>query len=250
MKPSDIDINCDVGESNIGGYLALEKTILPLVSSCNIACGGHAGDIDQMHAVIELSRKHNVRIGAHPSYPDRANFGRLTMHLTEEALFDTITLQIYILKCIAEQHGMSLHHVKAHGALYNDAAKNENLSNILIEAVIQIDASLKIYCLPHSVTAQIAPTKGVKIWHEAFIDRLYEDDGSLVNRKYKRAVIVDHNEAGQQYASLAISKNVSTVSGKIIDINADTLCIHGDNPNVIPILKQCHKIAKENNITL
>ena len=229
------DLNCDVGEG-----MDNDAAIMPYITSASIACGYHAGDDDTMKKTVELCLLHGVLIGAHPSYPDRANFGRVDMLHDKlkpaeipELLFD----QIHSLKMICEQEGTWLHHVKPHGALYNRAAKDAEVSRMICNAIRDIDPSLILYGLSNSITAQEAAYHDLQFMQEAFADRTYQDDGSLTPRNRSNALITETTVAVQQALQLAEEQTVTTVSGKVISVKVDTLCIHGDGPQALTFAK-------------
>lgn len=189
MNVFQIDINADVGEG-IGN----ESDLLPLISSCNIACGGHAGDETTMRNVVKLAVKHKVKIGAHPSFPDKENFGREIVDLSCAALFTEIKEQIKTLLKICREEQAQLNHVKPHGALYNLAAKDKNTAEVVIEVMKRFHQSIKLYVPYGSVIAEIAIQENIPIIYEAFADRNYNNDLSLVSRKKPNALIINSEE--------------------------------------------------------
>lgn len=232
----NIDLNCDLGEG-VGN----EPQVLPLVSSCNIACGGHAGDEATMRWVVALAKKYKVKVGAHPSYPDSANFGRVTMELTPSKLIKTVREQINQLVSICAEEGTQLHHIKAHGALYNDIAKGGDLAKVFLEAIVPYKKDVFLYVPVKSVMAQLAIAEGFKIKKEAFADRNYNTDLSLVSRKMEHALIVSPNAVLEHLLRMVNEGKVRTVSGALENIHADTYCIHGDTPNALQILTYLSK---------
>jgi UPF0271 protein len=240
-----IDINCDLGEG-VGN----EAELLPLVSSCNIACGGHAGDEATMKWVVSLAKKHEVKIGAHPSYPDKANFGRVSMFLSPNELITTVREQIARLISICIQDGVKLHHIKAHGALYNDIAKGGDLAQVFLEAIAPYKASQFLYVPSGSGLEQLAILQGFKIKKEAFGDRNYNADLSLVSRKKDNALIHTPQSVLEHMLRMVIESKVLTVSGMLKDIGADTYCIHGDTANALQILMYLSKALPKQNIFL
>ncbi len=231
MEKFYIDINCDVGEG-IGN----EEGILPLISSCNIACGGHTGDKGTMTQTVMLAKKYGVRIGAHPSYPDRKNFGRTTLTIDDDSLKASIQDQIKGLKLILDHAEVPLHHIKAHGALYNDLARNPALSELFLATVTPYKKSVYLYVPPDSVMAEKAMEKGFTIKFEAFADRNYNDDLSLVSRKLPNAVIREPQEVLDHLVGMVKKGKVKSVGGSECTIQADTYCLHGDTPNALRIL--------------
>ena len=243
MKELLIDINCDVGEG-IGN----EADLLPLISSCNIACGGHAGDLESMMHVVKLAKENGVLIGAHPSYPDLKNFGRLTMNIEPTDLKESIQKQIIELNAIVKSQELSLHHIKPHGALYNDLAKNKKLAQLFLEAIVSYKEDTFLYVPPGSIIAQLAITQGFNIKYEAFADRSYNQDLSLVSRKLPKAVLDVPDNVYDHLVEMVKKSRVTAVNGKQIPIKADTYCLHGDTPNALQILMYLSKKLLEQNI--
>ncbi len=245
MTPNAIDINVDVGEG-IGN----ESQLMPYISSCNIACGGHAGDKDTMRNVIRLAKKHRVKIGAHPSFPDKVNFGRIRMEMSCAALFKSIKGQVDDLFNILREEHRSLHHIKPHGALYNLAAVDERIANVIIEVMKTMVLPIKLYVPYKSVIEKLAITQNIPIIYEAFADRNYHEDLTLVSRKEAAASI--HNEAHlfTHIFNMISKQKVKTITGKIVDIKAQTFCIHGDNPNAVNLIKNLGLRLKNHDIQI
>lgn len=234
MKTS-IDVNCDLGEG-VGN----DAEIMPYISSCNIACGGHAGDKNSMREITALALLHDVRIGAHPSYPDKENFGRKKLELSNDYLAESLVAQVQGLKVIVENSGGKLHHLKPHGALYNNACVDNSLANVVIQVIKYIDSKLILYAPHNSIVAKLAIENGVSVMYEAFADRNYNDDMTLVSRDLDNALITDPELVFQHVLRLLDDK-VETISGKTFPIEADTVCVHGDTDNAASILKQLHE---------
>ncbi|HLZ17052.1 MAG TPA: 5-oxoprolinase subunit PxpA, partial [Cyclobacteriaceae bacterium] len=228
MNNLTIDINCDMAEG-IGN----EWELMPLVSSANIACGYHAGDKELMMETVALCLRHQVAIGAHPSFPDRENFGRTSMNLPLSRVKEIIVDQVCLLKEIAETQGGKLHHVKPHGALYNMAARDPLLSNCIAAAVKSIDANLILYGLSQSVMISEAEKIDLKTANEVFADRTYQPDGSLTPRTNPNALIQDEREAVGQALRLIKENKVGVEGGQYISLKADTLCLHGDGGHAV-----------------
>ncbi|RED49247.1 5-oxoprolinase subunit PxpA [Seonamhaeicola aphaedonensis] len=245
MESCVIDINADVGEG-IGN----ESELMPLISSCNIACGGHAGDVNTMHEVVQLAKKHKVKIGAHPSFPDRENFGRKRMDISCAALITSLKHQIKDLLSILHKENATLHHIKPHGALYNLAAENEKFANVIIEVIKSMDRPVQLYVPYKSVIATLAKENKIEITYEAFADRNYNNDLSLVSREENNAIITDENQMLQHVLYMVKNKMVKTVSGKEIPILAETICVHGDGPNVIKMVKTLNKKLEVNGVRI
>ena len=231
MKKRYIDINCDVGEG-IGN----EAGILPLVSSCNIACGGHTGDITSMTATAKLAKKHGVHIGAHPSYPDVGNFGRISMVIDPHALSESIEQQIKIFKRILDKERLIMHHIKPHGALYNDLVRDHELSDLFLNTIENYKESVFLYAPFGSIIAQKSIERGFKVKFEAFADRTYNPDLGLVSRRLPNAVLKEPQKVLDQLLTMVLEGKVKTVDGGEAPLQADTFCLHGDTPNALQIL--------------
>src|SRR5690606_28405726 len=186
-----IDLNCDMGESFGAWTMGQDEAILPFVSSANIACGFHAGDPATMRKTVAAAIRHGVALGAHPGLPDLQGFGRRSMDITPESAYDMVVVQVGALAGVAASQRARLHHVKAHGALYNMASANRELADAIARAVYDVDKSLVFYALASSVQAEVAQQLGLTVAHEVFADRSYQADGSLTPRKLPNAMIVD-----------------------------------------------------------
>ena len=240
-----VDINVDVGEG-----LNNEFKLLPYVSSCNIACGGHAGDIDTMRRVVRLALENNVKIGAHPSFPDKANFGRKEIEISCADLYTSLRKQIRgLINVLRDEHTV-LHHVKPHGALYNLAATDKTTAKVIIEVMKSIAMPIKLYVPYNSVIEKLAKKERISVLVEAFADRNYNDDLTLVSRTQKKAIISDYNEVFNHVYKMIISQKVKTINGIEVDIKADTFCVHGDHPNSDMLLKNLVSKLKENHISI
>jgi UPF0271 protein len=233
-----IDLNCDMGEG-----LPTDVSIFPFISSANIACGGHAGDTNTMRRSVELALRYGVAIGAHPSYPDRAGFGRTDILESQPGMGDKplpfntllpgLTAQIAALEAICRDMGARLHHVKPHGALYNRAAKDAAVSMIICEAVSAVDPSLIIYGLSGSLTRQAAVSAGLGFVNEVFADRRYRSDGSLTPRTDQNALIRDPASMLFQVLTMIKRGQVRASTGSFIPIVADSVCLHGDGDHAV-----------------
>ena len=222
-----------------------EAQIMPHISRCNIACGGHAGTPEIMRRSIELALKNGVAIGAHPSYPDKANFGRKSMPITPEALKNTLVAQIQKLNEFAHEQGAQLSHVKPHGALYHDLAESLELGRIFSDAVREVLGTTTIITAPYSVLFDDQMNQPHTLWAEGFIDRRYHHDLRLVSRANEQAIIHDPELAYEQYLSLCSGK-ISSLEGPIIPIQVKTCCLHSDHPNAL-IIAQRLNLNKKNN---
>jgi len=226
-----IDLSADLAEGAPD-----EEKIWPMITSANVACGGHVGERQTMTEAVRRARRHNVRVGAHPSYPDRANFGRKSMTMSPPALRATIVEQVGALRDVADRERVPLQFVKPHGALYNDAHSNVVLAGIIVDAIRAVDPSLAIVCANKSEMATAARTSGTKVIREAFADRRYNADGSLVNRSIAGSLLgVD--EAADQAELLARERVVIAIDGSRVSVAFDTLCIHADMENAVARLR-------------
>lgn len=236
MEKMNLDINCDLGEG-----LDNDALLMPLIQSCNIACGGHAGDERSMKNAISLAKKFKVKAGAHPSYPDRENFGRKVMEISMPALKNSIKQHVSSFLQISKATDYPMHHIKPHGALYNELAKNPELAEMLVDLIKTDFPNTVLFCPPHSVIEKIAKENGLPVMLEVFADRNYHPDYSLVQRSHPQAVITDPSFVLAHVENMIKNKRIKTLEGVEIPIQADTLCIHGDNPNALEILKSLRK---------
>ncbi len=228
-----IDLNADLGEG-----CGDDEAILACVSSANIACGGHAGDLQSMQIAVAAAARAGVHIGAHPSFPDRANFGRTEMQLDPATLDASLRQQILALRAVCQQQGQTLHHVKPHGALYNQAARDEQLAHQVVALIQSIDASLIIYGLAGGAMADAAQALGMRFYHEGFADRRYTDEKQLVARHQADAIITDTALALQQALRMAQQQQVISQHGQCLSLQIDTLCLHGDGPHALALAQQ------------
>jgi UPF0271 protein len=232
-----IDINCDVGEG-----VNNEAKLLSYIQLCNIACGAHAGDEQLMREIVKLALTSKVKIGAHPSYPDKENFGRKSIKISSSDLKLSIQKQLNTLNTIIKDEGAILHHIKPHGALYNDIAKNEELSLTFLEAIFNYKKKSKLVIPFNSIIAKNALKQGFSIIYEGFADRNYNNDLSLVARNEKNAVLTDIIEIEKHVKGMLFNDEVTTISGKKITIKAATFCVHSDTENAIEIVKKLAKL--------
>jgi UPF0271 protein len=225
-----IDLNADVGES-FGAYtLGNDAALMAWITSANIAAGFHAGDPSVLRETIRLARAHGVAIGAHPGFPDLAGFGRRELHVNPREAEDFILYQIAAVAGVAAAEGAALAHVKAHGALFNMAARDRPLADALARAVAAFDPSLRLYAPPDSEIASAARAHGLPVAIEVFADRAYEADGRLVSRRKAGAVIHDVSTVVARAVGLIADRTIVAVDGSRLPVDADTICIHGDTP--------------------
>ncbi len=221
-----IDLSADLGEGSPG-----EDDIWPLISSANVACGGHVGDEESMQHAATRAARHDVRLGAHPSYPDRENFGRVSMEISPHDLHASLVAQISALRAFA-----LVQHVKPHGALYNDAHGNRALADVIVGAIREVDSAIALVAPDHSQMAAAARAAGTVVIREAFADRRYEPDGSLVSRKIAGATL-SVDEAAEQAALLVREGVVVARDGSRVEIAFDTICIHADMRGAVERLR-------------
>ncbi|MEX2379949.1 MAG: LamB/YcsF family protein [Vicingaceae bacterium] len=239
-----MDINADLGEG-----AGNDKQIMPLITSCNIACGGHYGDENSIGSTLRLARKNQVRVGAHLSFPDRLNFGRKKLNLSAKELASSLHSQLSIFLQLCREEKLKLHHIKTHGALYNYGANEPKYVNVLIELLSQLPNPPIIYLqqntLLHQQAKELFPVK-----KEAFIDRRYIDGTTLVSRNASNALITDPKEAWDQFYLLYNNHQIIGIDGKERTLSADTFCVHGDHPASVKILKYIHQQLHKNGISL
>ena len=232
-----IDLNSDMGES-FGAYtIGADEEILRWVTSANVACGWHGGDPHVMRQTVERAKARGVAVGAHPSYPDLLGFGRRPMQITRQEARDYMLYQIGALRAFVAAAGLTLQHVKPHGAIYNVAAKDRELSLGIAEAVKAAGGDLLLMGLPDSEMLKAARELGVRVAREAFGDRAYNEDGSLVSRKIAGSLITDPDEVAERVIGLAQGRVVA-ITGKEIRFQADTICLHGDTPGAATIARR------------
>lgn len=235
-----IDLNSDVGES-FGIYkLGLDEEVIPLISSANIACGFHAGDPAVMKRTISLAKENGVGAGAHPGFPDLIGFGRRQMDATLEEIKDYVTYQIGALQSFASMAGIRLQHVKPHGALYNMAVKDADVWDAVAEVLAGLDKDLILVALAgpnRSELEAIGSRHSIRIAFEFFADRAYNPDGSLVSRREAGAVLHDHKEVAKRVIKMVTEGMVVAGDGREIRLEADTICVHGDNPDAVALVK-------------
>lgn len=241
-----IDINCDLGEG-----MPNDAAIMPYISSANIACGYHAGDESIMRNTIDLCLKHKVAIGAHPGFSDRKNFGRKPVLLSADELYNLVWKQMEIIQTICKEKNTKVHHVKLHGALYNIAAKDRAISKIVAQAVNDFDPELIFYGLSGSVMIEEAMALGLKTANEVFADRTYQPDGTLTPRTHQHALLEHVTDVVKQTEQIVTEKCVTTLTGEIMPLKVDTICIHGDGPYAVDFIQHIYRklVALEAQIT-
>ena len=245
-----VDLNSDMGES-FGNYkIGQDDEVIKYITSSNIACGFHAGDPNVMRYTVKLAKENNVAIGAHPGFPDLQGFGRRKMDIPAEEVKNLITYQVGALQAIAKTEGMKLQHVKPHGAFYNTIVNDKKLGQAVVEAILEINKDLILVGLANSKIINIALKSGLKIAREAFADREYNFDSTLVKRSIPGAVISDSDVIAKRVIKMINQQKVETIDGKIIDLQFDTICLHGDNKNALNVIKAIRKILAEEKIEI
>jgi UPF0271 protein len=236
-----IDLNSDVGES-FGAYrIGLDEEVIPLISSANIGCGFHGGDPSVMRQTVALAQEHGVALGAHPGFPDLIGFGRRKIDATLEEIRDYVIYQIGALQAFATMQNMKLQHVKAHGALYNMAEQDVRIWEAIAQVIAGIDRQLILVAIAGPMreeVKEIGRRYGIRVAFEFFADRAYNRDGSLVSRREPGAVIHDPQQAAERVLKMVTEKRIVAKDGADIEVVADTICVHGDNPAAVRLTKQ------------
>lgn len=246
FRMKTIDFNCDLGESK--EEEGLYGQVMPVITSANIACGLHAGGPDAMWKALMAARQAGCLVGAHPGFDDKANFGRTPLALTDRELTCCLLYQLGALKAMCQEAGAALSYVKPHGAMYNMAAKDEHMSEVICRAVKAVDPDLILVGLSGSRTQDACAKEGMRFAAEVFADRAYNPDGSLVSRKLPGAVLTDQKAVIDQVLDLVGKGQVRAIDGTVIKVKADTLCMHGDNPQAARFASLIRRTLEENGI--
>ena len=243
-----VDLNCDLGES-FGAYsIGMDEAMIPLISSANIACGFHAGDPAVMHRTVRLCRQYGVAVGAHPGYPDLVGFGRRNMNVSPEQVADDLLYQIGALKAFCDLEGVPLRHVKPHGALYNQAAKDPALASAVCQVIRAIDPDLKLLAQGGTEMQAAALRAGIHFVCEAFADRAYQPNGLLVPRGTDGAMITDENLAVSRVIRMIRDRKVLALDGTDTTVQADSVCVHGDNEKALLFVRKIREALLAENI--
>src|SRR5256714_7003385 len=245
-----IDLNCDMGESYGAWKMGDDAGVMPHVSSATVACGFHGGDPATIRKTVRLAVDNGVAIGAHPSLPDIMGFGRRTMRISPQEMYDLIVYQAGAVEAFARAAGARLHHVKCHGALYNMAANDEALSEAMARAVRDLGSKVMLYALSNSKMMHVAKAKAVPVLGEVFADRGYSDDGTLAPRDRPGGMIEDAAEAVKRAIGMIEEGHVVSLSGKRVPVSADTLCLHGDQPGAVAFARAIRKAFSERGIEI
>lgn len=233
-----IDLNCDMGES-FGPYqFGMDEQVMPLITSANVACGFHAGDPQVMRRTVALAGQHGVAVGAHVSFPDLAGFGRRELQADPAEVENDVTYQIGALWAFCKAAGVPLRHVKPHGALYNMAQRDEQLAGAVARAAAAVDPALLMFAQPGSALERAGVAVGLTVVPEAFADRAYSPDGRLLSRKQPGAVVSDLDEVTARALRLVCEGQVVATDGTVIPLRARTLCVHGDTPGALGLVRR------------
>jgi UPF0271 protein len=252
MKKIDrrsIDLNCDMGESYGAWKMGDDAGVMPHISSANIACGFHGGDPATIRKTVRLALDHGVAVGAHPSLPDLQGFGRRAMKISPQEMYDLVVYQAGAVEAFARAAGAKLHHIKCHGALYNMAATDEALSDAMARAARDL-GNVMLYALSNSTMMKVVKKRGVPVCGEVFADRGYSDDGTLAPRDKPGGMIEDAAKSVQQALAMVEEGYVTSLSGKRVPVAADTLCIHGDQPNAVLFSRTINEVFREHGIKI
>ena len=245
-----VDLNSDLGES-FGRYtIGSDDKIIPLITSANVACGYHASDPVVMDKTLSMAREAGIRVGAHPGYPDLMGFGRRNMNVTPQEAKAYTLYQLGALDAFCRAHGLKMQHVKPHGAFYNMAGKDYELSQAICQAVKEFDDSLIVLALSGGELAHAAKDMGLRTALEVFADRAYEEDGSLVNRRKEGAMVTDENIAIARVVRMIKEKKVTAITGKDIPIQADSVCVHGDGAKALAFVEKIRKTLTEEGVEI
>lgn len=245
-----IDLNCDMGESFGAWKMGNDEAVLDHVTSANIACGYHAGDPRTMRRTVQMALARKVAVGAHPGFQDLPGFGRRAMTLTRDEAYEAVLYQIGALAGFAQAQGARLRFVKAHGALYNIAARDAALAGAIAAAVADFDRDLAFYGLAGSELLRAAEAAGLQAVSEVFADRSYQDDGSLTPRSQPGAMIEDVERSVQQVLGMVLEGKVRSVSGREVPVKADTLCIHGDQPGALAFVRRIREALAQAGVSV
>lgn len=237
-----INLNCDLGEG-----AAFDEKIIPLINSANIACGFHAGNRDMMESTVKLCIDNNVGIGAHPGYPDKENFGRTNLDVTPKQVYDYTLAQLEALGNVVASKSKIVH-IKPHGAMYNQAAKNKDLADAIVDAITDFNKDLILLALSGSQMIDSAKAKGVKYASEVFADRAYEADGSLRARSLENSMITDEDLAVERVIKMVKTGKVTAYTGEEIDIEAHSVCVHGDSEKAFVFVQKLNEAFSKNGI--
>jgi len=245
-----MDINSDLGESYGAWRMGDDAALLDVVTSANVACGFHAGDPAGILQTVRAAAQRGVAVGAHVAYPDLVGFGRRNMDPTSRELVADVIYQIGALQGLARAAGTQVRYVKPHGALYNTIAHDERQGNDVVTALLEIDPGLTLLALAGSPLIERARARGLRVVAEAFADRAYNDDGSLVSRRLPGAVLHDAGEAAERMRRLVQTGEVATITGGTVRLQADSICVHGDSPGAVEMARRVRARLEQAGVAL
>ena len=245
-----VDLNCDMGES-FGPYtLGLDEQVMPLITSANVACGFHAGDPHVLRRTVALAARHGVAIGAHVSFPDLVGFGRREMNATADEVENDTLYQIGAIAAFCRAAGVPLRHVKPHGALYNMAQRDPALAGAIVRAVSSFDPRLLLFAQPGSAMEQVAREAGLTVVGEVFADRAYTSEGALASRKLPGSVIHDPEQVAGRAVHMVTRGSVVAMDGTAVPLRAETICVHGDTPGAVALIRQMRQQLEAAGVTV
>jgi UPF0271 protein len=245
-----IDLNADLGESFGPWPMGQDALLMPSITSANVACGFHAGDPGVMRRTLRLARQHGVAVGAHPGFPDLVGFGRRELQATPDEVEDMVLYQLSALAGMAAAEGVTLQHVKAHGALYNMAVRDRALADAIARAVISFDRTLILFGLPSSELLRAGEAAGLQTAAEIFADRAYQPDGSLASRRAPGSVLHDAAVVVERAVAMVRDRQVTATDGSTVRLRADTLCLHGDTPGAAALAAQIRAALQSAGVTI
>jgi 5-oxoprolinase (ATP-hydrolysing) subunit A len=245
-----VDLNCDLGESYGLYKIGNDQEVLKHITSANIACGYHAGDHNVMMETVKMAKEQGVKIGAHPGFPDLHGFGRRDMHLTQQEIYNLTVYQIGALEAVARACGTKVVHVKLHGALYNIAARDKFVADAIAQAVFDVNPEFVLFGLAGSLLVRAGEDKGLNVAHEVFADRNYQPDGTLTPRSRADAMIHDTDAAIKRVLRMIKHGELVAIDGSVIEVKADTICVHGDEPKTLEFVVKLKKALLDEGISI
>ncbi len=249
-KTFTIDINCDLGEGCTPADGDNDALLMPYLSSCNIACGGHAGDLETIDYAIKNALDHQLKIGAHPGYPDQDNFGRNSLGLSANEIVESLRQQLDLFLGVVSKNSATLNHIKLHGALYNDVEINIELADVIADYFFEAFPEIKLYGLAQGNFQKVCEDKNLNFIPEGFMDRRYQTDGTLMPRTETDAVMTQDKQCIQQALALARHQPIVSSTGALISPRVETICLHGDNENALTIVRELHQEFANYDITV
>jgi 5-oxoprolinase (ATP-hydrolysing) subunit A len=245
-----IDINCDLGEGCTPADGDNDALLMPYLSSCNIACGGHAGNLETIDYAINNALQHQLKIGAHPGYPDQDNFGRSSLGLSTNKTVESLRQQFDLFLGVVNKNNATLNHIKLHGSLYNDVEQNIELADAIADYLIEMFPDINVYGLAQGHFQKVCENKNLNFIPEGFMDRRYQTDGTLMPRTETGAVITQDNQCIQQAIALAKNQPIVSSTGALISPTVKTICLHGDNENALTIARDLYQELANNDISV